>query len=120
MILNKLPAGFALPRALTRTYSMEFNSISVVLVMAMVLREHGTPDAVRKAAGRLRDKVCMEHRTIMARLMRMSDDAVVMTVARNIANRGTDAMGVLPGLQMWERQPDGSLVRGGVSKADVA
>ncbi|HFH3380555.1 TPA: hypothetical protein ACGJWG_006939, partial [Pseudomonas aeruginosa] len=66
-------------------------------VMALVLQHHGTADAVRRAAGQLRDRVCAEHRPKMTALMRMQDDAAALQVALNIVQRATDALGILPG-----------------------
>ncbi|HBO8679391.1 TPA: hypothetical protein L5B49_001609 [Pseudomonas aeruginosa] len=89
--------GIALPRWLLRTTTMQMHSVDVVLVMALVLQHHGTADAVRRAAGQLRDRVCAEHRPKMTALMRMQDDAAALQVALNIVQRATDALGILPG-----------------------
>ncbi|KPD29386.1 hypothetical protein AN920_12225 [Pseudomonas paraeruginosa] len=63
----------------------------------LVLQHHGTADAVRRAAGQLRDRVCAEHRPKMTALMRMQDDAAALQVALNIVQRAADALGILPG-----------------------
>ncbi len=76
---------------------MQMHSVDVVLVMALVLQHHGTADAVRRAAGQLRDRVCAEHRPKMTALMRMQDDAAALQLALNIVQRATDALGILPG-----------------------
>lgn len=76
---------------------MQMHSVDVVLVMALVLQHHGTADAVRRAAGQLRDRVCAEHRPKMTALMRMQDDAAALQVALNIVQRATDALGILAG-----------------------
>ncbi|HEJ2488810.1 TPA: hypothetical protein SL179_002155 [Pseudomonas aeruginosa] len=88
--------GIALPRWLLRTTTMQMHSVDVVLVMALVLQHHGTADAVRRAAGQLRDRVCAEHRPKMTALMRMQDDVAALQVALNIVQRATDALGILP------------------------
>ncbi|EPB6485942.1 hypothetical protein ACRQ9B_006566, partial [Pseudomonas aeruginosa] len=93
----KQKPGIALPRWLLRTTTMQMHSVDVVLVMALVLQHHGTADAVRRAAGQLRDRVCAEHRPKMTALMRMQDDAAALQVALNIVQRATDALGILPG-----------------------
>ncbi len=76
---------------------MQMHSVDVVLVMALVLQHHGTADAVRRAAGQLRDRVCAEHRPKMTALMRMQDVVAALQVALNIVQRATDALGILPG-----------------------
>ncbi len=76
---------------------MQMHSVDVVLVMALVLQHHGTADAVRRAAGQLRDRVCAEHRPKMTALMRMQDDVAALQVALNIVQRATDALGILAG-----------------------
>ncbi|EQB0382789.1 hypothetical protein QVN01_22525 [Pseudomonas aeruginosa] len=93
----KQKPGIALPRWLLRTTTMQMHSVDVVLVMALVLQHHGTADAVRRAAGQLRDRVCAEHRPKMTALMRMQNDAAALQVALNIVQRATDALGILPG-----------------------
>lgn len=84
------------PRQL-RTQSMRYNSITVVLVMGLVLREHGTADAVRRAAMDMSRKVAMEQQPRMKKLARLMDDETVMRVALRIAQDGTDGMGIYPG-----------------------
>lgn len=93
----KQKPGIALPRWLLRTTTMQMHSVDVVLVMALVLQHHGTADAVRRAAGQLRDRVCAEHRPKMTALMRMQDDAAALQVALNIVQRATGALGILAG-----------------------
>ena len=56
------------PLAPMGTTTMQMHSVDVVLVMALVLQHHGTTDAVRRAAGQLRDRVCAEHRPNMTAL----------------------------------------------------
>ncbi len=87
----KQKPGIALPRWLLRTTTMQMHSVDVVLVMALVLQHHGTADAVRRAAGQLRDRVCAEHRPKMTALMRMQEDVAALQVALNIVQRATDA-----------------------------
>lgn len=91
------PVGIPLPRWLQGTRTMQMNSIDVVLVMALVLANVGTAEAVRQAARNIRDKVCMEHRPKMRALAKLADDAAVMRCAINIVERATDAMGIHPG-----------------------
>lgn len=86
-----------LPRWLAKTYSMQLNSVDVVLIMALTLRIHGTADAIRKTAMNIRFKVCMEHQPKMKALAKLKNDADVIRCAINIVQRATDAMGVLPG-----------------------
>lgn len=90
-------SGIKLPRWLLSTTTMQFNSIDVILLMALSLKAHGTADQVRQLARNVRDKVCMEHRPKMRALARLADDALVMRAALNIVQRGTDALGILPG-----------------------
>lgn len=45
-----MTALITLPKWLTRTQSMQFNSVDVVLIMALTLRIHGTADAIRQTA----------------------------------------------------------------------
>ncbi|MFK8398122.1 hypothetical protein M2D07_006375 [Pseudomonas sp. BGr12] len=89
--------GIPLPRWLMKTQSMELNSVDVVVVMALVLRIHGTADAVRQLARRIRDKVCMEHRPKMRALARMENDDQALRTALTIVQRATDALGIYPG-----------------------
>lgn len=86
-----------LPRWMTKTYSMQLNSVDVVLIMALSLRIHGTADAIRKAAMNIRFKVCMEHQPKMKALAKLKNDADVIRCAIKIVQRATDAMGILPG-----------------------
>ena len=86
-------SGIKLPRWLLNTTTMQFNSIDVILLMALSLKAHGTADQVRQLARNIRDKVCMEHRPKMRALARLADDALVMRAALNIVQRGTDALG---------------------------
>ena len=92
------------PRQL-RTQTMRYNSVTVVLVMALVLREHGTPAAVRRAARDMAGKVCLEHQPKFKKLARIADDELVMRVALNIAQDGTDGMGIYPGTPFPVKQP---------------
>lgn len=87
-----------LPKWLMRTQSMQFNSVDVVLIMALTLRIHGTADAVRQTARNLRFKVCMEHQPKMKALAKLADDRATLQSALNIVQRATDALGVLPGV----------------------
>lgn len=89
--------GVPLPRWLMNTRTMELNSLDVVLAMALVLQVHGTAEAVRQLAGRIRDKVCMEHRPKMRALARLQNDELVLQTALNIVQRATDALGIHPG-----------------------
>ena len=86
-----------LPRWMTKTYSMQLNSVDVVLIMALTLRIHGTADAIRKTAMNIRFKVCMEHQPKMKALAKLKKDEDVIRCAINIVQRATDAMGILPG-----------------------
>lgn len=76
---------------------MQMHSVDVVLVMALVLQHHGPANAVRRAAGQLRDRVFAEHRPKMTAPMRMQDDTAALQVALNIVQRATDALGILAG-----------------------
>lgn len=99
----KVP-GITAPKWLTRTRWMQFNSVDVVLVMALTLRIHGTADAVRQAAFNLRLKVCMEHQPKMKALARLENDSEVLLCAHRIVQQATDALGILPG-QLFEVLP---------------
>ncbi len=77
-----------LPRWLS-TQTMQLSSLDVAVAFALTLRIHGTADAVRTTAHRMRDKVCMEHRPKLRLLAREPDDAKVLTAATNITNRVT-------------------------------
>ncbi|UXJ54852.1 DUF7740 domain-containing protein [Pseudomonas citronellolis] len=89
--------GVPLPRWLMNTRTMELNSLDVVLAVALVLQVHGTAEAVRQLAGRIRDKVCMEHRPKMRALARLQNDELVLQTALNIVQRATDVLGIHPG-----------------------
>lgn len=91
--------GVVMPRWLMNTRTMELSSVDVVLVFALVLSIHGTPDAVRETALRMRNKVCMEHQPKMKLLARTTDDEKVMQAAINIVQRATDQLGILPGVK---------------------
>lgn len=88
--------AITLPRWLQRTTTMQLNSLDVTVVFALALKIHGTAEAVRHAAKRMRDKVCMEHRPKMRRLCQMPDDQV-MRAATTIVQDVTDSLGILPG-----------------------
>ncbi len=94
---NEAPAEALKPEQAEAERPEVVAHVDVVLVMALVLQHHGTADAVRRAAGQLRDRVCAEHRPKMTALMRMQDDAAALQVALNIVQRATDALGILPG-----------------------
>lgn len=88
---------FDIPHWKLRTASMQMNSVDTVLVMALVLREHGTAAAIRAAAHRLAGKVMREQQPKMKALARLPDDKAVIQCALNIVQRTTDALGILPG-----------------------
>ena len=79
------------------TTTMKFNSIDVIFLMALSLKIHGTVGEVRQLARNIRNDVCMEHRPKMRALSKLPDDRLVMQAALNIVQRGTDALGILPG-----------------------
>lgn len=87
----------ALPRWMLSTRTMDLSSVDVVLIFALVLHNHGTADAIRATAKRIRDKVCMEHRPKMRLLANTEDDARVLQAAINIVERSTSQLGILPG-----------------------
>lgn len=89
-------SAITLPRWLQRTTTMQLNSLDVTVIFALALKIHGTAEAVRQAAKRMRDKVCMEHRPKMRRLCQMHDDQV-MRAATTIVQDVTDSLGILPG-----------------------
>lgn len=91
--MNAIP----LPRWLMKTRTMQFNSVDVVLIMALTLRIHGTAEAIRKTAMSLRFKVCMEHQPRMKQLAKLDKDEEVILCAFNIVQRATDTLGILPG-----------------------
>ncbi|MND20835.1 hypothetical protein D3C76_48270 [compost metagenome] len=94
-----------LPRWLMNTRTMQLSSVDVVLIFALSLRNHGTADAIRSTAARIRDKVCMEHRPKMRLLAKTTDDAKVMQAAMNIVQRATDQLGIHPGVEFKPKQP---------------
>lgn len=86
---------------------------TVALCFALVLRQHGTVDAVRATAHRLADKVCREQQPHLRALARRPTneaahqhdprvklngvrDADVLTVALNIINRVCDLVVIRP------------------------
>lgn len=95
-----------LPRWLMHTRTMQLNSIDVVLILALVLKVHGTAQAVRDTAVRIRTKVCMEHQPKMKALSRLADDGAVLRAAYNIVQRATDALGIHPGAVFEPKMPD--------------
>lgn len=103
-----MSALITLPKWLTRTQSMQFNSVDVVLIMALTLRIHGTADAIRQTARNLRFKVCMEHQPKMKALAKLEKDEEVILCAFNIVQRATDAMGIHPG-KLFEVLPPAEL-----------
>lgn len=101
-------------RYVTRTADM-MQPLDVALAMALVLRNHGTVNAVRAAAHRMATRVCMEQQPKLkaiarrptnlearrrdpgVRLNGVPDDEV-LNVARNIVDRVTNALGIAPGV----------------------
>lgn len=101
-------------RYVTRTGDV-LQPLDVALRMALVLRLHGTVEAVRAAAHVMAPQVCMEQqpklkaiarrptnlearrRDPSVRLNGVPDDEV-LNVARNIVERVTDALGIAPGV----------------------
>lgn len=86
----------------TKTY--EFNNLDVTLLFALSLREHGTAEALRGMARRIRDRVCREHRPNMRALMECRDDQKVITAALNIVQRVTDLLQIHPGTPFQVKQ----------------
>lgn len=104
-----MTAIITLPKWLTRTRTMQFNSVDTVLAIALTLRIHGTADAVRQTARNLRFKVCMEHQPKMKALAKLEKDEEVILCAFNIVQRATDKLGILPG-RLFEVLPAAELV----------
>lgn len=89
--------AITLPAWLQRTTTMRMSNLDVTLAFALVLRNHGTADAVRKAARKMRDLCCMEHRPRMKTLANMASDDQVMRVATAIVQDVTDFLGIHKG-----------------------
>lgn len=86
-----------LPKWLSATRTMQFDSIDLTLAMALTLRIHGTADAIRQTARNMRHKVCMEHQPKVKLLAKLGDDNAVLKCAKNIVQHVTDQIGIAPG-----------------------
>ncbi|WP_417659956.1 hypothetical protein [Pseudidiomarina sp.] len=102
----------ALPRWLSRPVSRyvtrsgeRWQPETVALVFALVLREHGTIEAVRATARRLADKVCLEQQPKLKELARTVPDDKVIQVALNIINRVCDLCSIGPGTEFKMPEP---------------
>jgi hypothetical protein len=74
-----------------RTRSAPFHTLDAALCLALALRIHRRDEAIRNTAARLRDKVPMENRTQMSKIMRSERPGNI--VEQIIAN-ATKALGL--------------------------
>ena len=75
----------------------QYRPDDVALAFALSLRFDDSADSLRRLAGRLVDKVCLEHQPNMKRLARETDDAKVFDAALKIINRVCDLLDIGPG-----------------------
>lgn len=78
------------------TASTPLNSLDVVLVMALTLKFHGTADALRAAALRIRNKAPYEHRPKLKALAQLKDDGRVKACAWQLLDRTQALQGCPP------------------------
>lgn len=75
------------------TGSTPLNPMDVVVVMALTLKFHGTADALRAAARRIRNRAPYEHRPKLKALANLQDDARVKACAWQLLDRTCELIG---------------------------
>lgn len=108
-----LPSGVVtLPRFLTpqkrkyiTTTGGAWSPETVALAIALTVRIHGTPEAIKRTAGRLVDKVPRESAPNMKRIWREANNDQAADFALVLVNRVCDLCGILPGERFEANKP---------------
>ena len=77
-----------------RTSSSRLNTLDAAVCLALSLREHGTDEAIRRTAGRLRDLVPAENRPQMSKIMRETRPGEAIAIVERIITNATEALGI--------------------------
>lgn len=78
------------------TVSTPLNSLDVVLTMALTLKFHGTAQALRETALRIRNRAPYEHRPKLKALASLRDDGRVKSCAWALVDRTCELFGLEP------------------------
>lgn len=74
-----------------RTRSAPMHTLDAALALALALRIHRRSEAIRSTAARLRDRVPLENRTQMSKIMRSADP---INIVEQIIANATRALGL--------------------------
>ena len=75
------------------TKSTPYNPLDVVLCMALTLKFHGTADAIRQTARRIRDRAPYEHRPKLKALSVLQNDGRVLAAAWHMVDHAAALFG---------------------------
>ncbi len=80
-----------------RTQATRYSPMDVVLCMSLVLRIHGTADAIRQTARSMRDNAPYEHRPNLRKLATTLSDDKVLAVAWQMFDQTCELIGATEG-----------------------
>ena len=75
------------------TRSTAYSPLDVVLCLALALKFHGTPDAIRETARRIRDRSPYEHRPKLKALSLLQNNGKVLACVWHMIDHTVDLFG---------------------------